>query len=401
MKLHFVIYKLYRILMHFYYLFCLILSYSIGYLLKKTNKNYKEVWLISERGTEARDNAYHLYRYIRMNHPEINIYYVIDKKSSDLNKVKELGSIVYYRSLKHHILFAAAEVKISTHIMGYAPDVICYQRFDKLGLVKGKKVFLQHGITKDDMTALYYKNVNLDLFICGAKPEYTYVLEQFGYPDSIAKYLGFCRFDNLIDQSKMNKTILFMPTWRLYHGAEQTEAGFITSEYYKKIQDLITNQELINFLEKNKYQLIFYPHYEIQRFLKLFTVTSKSIVLANKESYDVQDLLLKSQVLITDYSSVFFDFAYMGKPVIYYQFDEDEFRENHYKEGYFNYRGDGFGPVYNNTDDVVQYLIKVIADSNQDEYKERLDRFFVLHDKNNCERNYSAIKNLLEENDKI
>ena len=74
-------------------------------------------------------------------------------------------------------------------------------------------------------------------------------------------------------------------------------------------------------------------------------IQNNSIIIAHKDDYDVQDLLIRSSVLVTDYSSVFFDFAYMGKPVIYYQFDEDEFRKNHYQEGYFSYREHGFGRV--------------------------------------------------------
>ena len=42
--------------------------------------------------------------------------------------------------------------------------------------------------------------------------------------------------------------------------------------------------------------------------------------------------------MITDYSSVFFDFSYMRKPVIFYQFDEKKFRKAQYAEGYFSYK---------------------------------------------------------------
>ena len=50
-------------------------------------------------------------------------------------------------------------------------------------------------------------------------------------------------------------------------------------------------------------------------------------------------------LLVTDYSSVFFDVAFLRKPVVYYQFDEEEFRKYHYQKGYFDFRRDGFGPV--------------------------------------------------------
>ena len=55
---------------------------------------------------------------------------------------------------------------------------------------------------------------------------------------------------------------------------------------------------------------------------------------------DIQNLLKDSALMITDYSSVFMDFAYMEKPEIYFQFDEDQFRSTHYAKGYFDYKKD-------------------------------------------------------------
>ena len=42
-------------------------------------------------------------------------------------------------------------------------------------------------------------------------------------------------------------------------------------------------------------------------------------------------------MLITDYSSIFFDFGYLNKPVIYSHFDYNEYRANHFRKGYFDY----------------------------------------------------------------
>ena len=54
----------------------------------------RTIYLISERGTDARDNGYHMFRYIRQNHPEDEAYYVITKDSADYPKVAELGKVV-------------------------------------------------------------------------------------------------------------------------------------------------------------------------------------------------------------------------------------------------------------------------------------------------------------------
>ena len=54
----------------------------------------KDIWLICEKITEARDNGYHFFKYVKENHPEVNAYYVIAKGSPDSEKVNHYGNIV-------------------------------------------------------------------------------------------------------------------------------------------------------------------------------------------------------------------------------------------------------------------------------------------------------------------
>ena len=60
----------------------------------------KNIWLLSERGNEARDNAYSLYCYIKQKHPEITVKYVITNNSYDLQKISKEDRVIY-RSWKH------------------------------------------------------------------------------------------------------------------------------------------------------------------------------------------------------------------------------------------------------------------------------------------------------------
>ena len=125
---------------------------------------------------------------------------------------------------------------------------------------------------------------------------------------------------------------------------------------------------------------------------------NKRIKIASTEDYDVQKALKESAYLITDYSSISFDFAYMKKPLCYFQFDYDEFRQKHYPEGYFSYKNHGFGPIVKTTDDLMTE-IEVAFKNNfvmDDFYKNRVDKTFKFRDKNNCKRTFEAIENLLK-----
>jgi CDP-glycerol glycerophosphotransferase (TagB/SpsB family) len=69
---------------------------------------------------------------------------------------------------------------------------------------------------------------------------------------------------------------------------------------------------------------------------------------------EVNELMLASDVLITDYSSVIFDFALLGRPIVLFAPDHDAYEKE--RGFYFDYRADGPGPVFENTAPLAQYL---------------------------------------------
>ena len=242
-----------------------------------------------------------------------------------------------------------------------------------------------------------YKNTKFNEFICGAKPEYEFVKKEFGYKEEAVKYLGFCRFDNL-HNFKVKNQILIMPTWRkwipsLTWSEEDKDKGkneFLKTEYYTHYNKLINNKEFIQYLEENNMKAIFYLHYEMQGYRELFSTSCSNIIIADNNAYDVQELLKESKILITDYSSVAFDFAYMKKPIIYYQFDKERYDKNHYSRGYFNYERDGFGKVIYSSNNIVKHICDIKL--NYKLYINKCENFFTINDSNNCKRYYEEIK---------
>ena len=342
-------------------------------------------WVICERGTDARDNGYWFYQYMKATHPEQKVYYIIDRVSADYDRVK--ADAVALGSLKNYWVVASARKRISTHYASGIP-IVSEKLFRFCGLHKNF-CFLQHGVIKDDLIGLHRQNAPMELFICGAKPEYDYVLENFGHSGQVVQYTGLARFDQL-HHVKAKKQILVMPTWRMYI---RSRAEFLASDYFARWQGLLENRTLIQQLETENMELIFYVHYEMQKYLDCFHSPCERIILAKFDDYDVQTLLKESAVLVTDYSSVFFDFAYMRKPVVYYQFDEEAFYDKHYKRGYFEYRQMGFGEVSTREEETVEHLLRICQNKMQlaPRYLERIENFFPLYDTNNCKRIYELI----------
>lgn len=358
----------------------------------------KKIWLICEDGQNARDNGYHLFKYIRENYPNDDCYYVIDVKLPDYKKVEKYGNIINYGSLKHWLYYMSSDKNISTQKSGNPAPALFYVVHVWLKLYNNR-IFLQHGITYNNAKWLYYNDTRFKLFICGAKKEYEYIKNNFGYPENNLAYLGFPRFDNLYDNNVNNKQILIMPTWRNWLGRNANKLAkqedFKNTIYYKKWNSLINNKNLIQFIENNNINIVFCPHISMKKYVSDFQTSSKNIKICSNEC-DIQTLLKESALLITDYSSVYMDFAYMSKPIIYYQFDSVEFRKRQYDEGYLRFSKDAFGKVNQDEEDLVNKIIGYVKMDYKIEniYQKRIDDFFQLKDQCNCKRIYNYLRNI-------
>ena len=85
----------------------------------------KDIWLLSERGKEARDNAYFFFVWLKEHHPEIKAKYIVSKESKDYHKFDQWPQDrVEYDSMKHLISLWQAKFLISSHICGYTSSIL-------------------------------------------------------------------------------------------------------------------------------------------------------------------------------------------------------------------------------------------------------------------------------------
>lgn len=381
-----------------------ILFYLFISVFYKNKRKFKNAYLFCERGDEARDNAYWMFKYYRENYPQVNAYYIITKDSKDYEKVAKLGPVIEYKSLEHQMAILFSDTYVAAHTAYLIP--YNYRLFKILvdRLNRKKFVFLQHGIIYNDLSLhLTNKLTPIDLFISSTRDEYNYLNSNLDYPKGVIKLTGLARFDNLNDFETKNY-ILFMPSWRSYiltasykdKESRGEEERFMASEYYQRFLSLLKNKELAALLKKNKLELWFYPHYEVQKFIHLFKTNNPYVKVLHREDFYIPDLLKAAKVLITDYSSVFFDFAYMNKPSIYYQFDPEEFYSKQYAQGYFRYERDAFGKVVKTEKALIGELSRIIDNKYilDKVYSQRADRTFKYRDQNNSKRIYDAIERL-------
>lgn len=370
--------------------------------------NKKNLWLISEMGIDAKDNGRDFFEFLRFQHPEIETAFILEKNSMEFASLNKIGHIIEPNSFEHFMAIFRSQYLISTHDHYVLP--MKWVNWREFKLLYGwmvpnlKFVFLQHGVMQwDAKKNSNYKRTKFDYFITSTKSEYREI-SGYGYPKGNVIETGLPRFDKLDKSSSdapTKRVILFSPTWRQYL-ANVSKSEFLESNYFKTINNVLNDKNLVNILKKNNVDFYFMPpHHEIQKFLNEFSAGSYHIKLISIDKMSLKKVLMESSLMITDYSSISMDFAYMERPVIYFQFDQEEFSKGHYTYSldYFTHQRDGFGPVVSNEEDLIDGLIKIIKNNfNMDSYyKNRVNKFFDLRDNKNAQRLFEILKG--EKND--
>ena len=368
-----------------------ILFFRFVYLLLYPFYRKKRIWLFMDRQENADDNAEHLYKYAVTQKDNIKKYFTVSDEFGDFTRLSNLPNVLEFYSIKQRLVYLFAEKIISSH-----PDENILNPFmgknvkSYSGLINSDKIFLQHGVTKDNVSSWLHKSdKNLKLITTVSDAERKSFLDPgYNYDENIIQTLGFPRFDNLKTNEKTKRQILIAPSWRTdLHN--MTIKYIMDSNYFKTINSLINNKTLISIAEKYDYKIIFKPHPMVYGYVDLFE-TNEYVTIDEKTTY--QELFKDSDLLITDYSSIAFDFSYMKKPIIYYQHDDDY----NFKEGYFKYKTMGFGDVITDENKLIAKIEEYLKnDCKMEEiYTKRVNSFYKYNDRNNCKRVYNATLNL-------
>jgi CDP-glycerol glycerophosphotransferase (TagB/SpsB family) len=170
---------------------------------------------------------------------------------------------------------------------------------------------------------------------------------------------------------------------------------FKKSEYYKKWVSFLSSEKLKDISKKYNYEFVFFPHTNTQPYFKDLDISGVEVI-SNDDIDSIQSLFCEMAMMITDYSSVAFEMAYLNKPTIYYQFDRKiVFGGGHLtKPGYFDYFKDGFGPICEEESAVLIELEKMLIKNGEpdDVYKKRMLDFFPFRDGKCCQRIYDLMK---------
>ena len=366
----------------------------------------KRIWIYFDKIYKAGDNAEYLYNYAIKQNDGILHYYIINKESLDYKRLKkEKKKILIFGSTKLKLYSLYAEAILATH-----KNVISFLGFPKSSrkffqdLFNPNIICIQHGLTMQSIAQHQNRwEDNTKLYMCASKYEIENLKKGiYGYDSNSLKLVGLARFDGLINKDK--RQIFIAPTWRKNAANTSTRMGstreyieeFKNTKYFEIFNSIITNTKLINEAKKHNYKIIFLLHPVITAQEKDFDHDGYVQILTIKSGISYEQLLTESSLMVTDYSGIQYDFAYMRKALIYFHPDE---LPAQYEDGGINYETMGFGPICKTKEDLIVLLCKYMANNckPEEKYIKRADDFFAFNDHNNCKRIYNEVKKYLDE----
>jgi CDP-glycerol glycerophosphotransferase (TagB/SpsB family) len=273
-----------------------------------------------------------------------------------------------------------------------------------------KLAFLQHGVIKDDLSR-WLNRRELELFVVSTAAELESVAGdgtayRFGAKE--VALTGLPRFDRLLAKGRAmpesaRDLVIVAPTWRswltlpLAAGSQRREidAAFWESAYIRSWTSLLRSSAIEGALRERGWRLGFMPHPNLQGMLGRLDLPAHVEPLAFAGT-DVQELYARCALMITDYSSVAFNTAYLDRPAVYFQFDRDTTSGGAHvgRQGYFDYERDGFGPVATTLAEAEGVIVAAIERGPRPtpEYQARIDAAFPVRDGQACARVVEAIE---------
>lgn len=336
-------------------------------------------------GKSYAGNPKYIYEYLSENYPDkYKFVWIIDKKSEIPYKHKKVKRFsipyAYYIARSQYYIFNSRQPEWVRKRKGN----IFLQTWH--GTPLKRLVFDQDEVMA--ATPLYkaqvYKQSRAWDYLVSANYFSTEVFKKAFKFDNIILEYGYPRNDILHSQDKeeraMNikkklkipidkKTILYAPTWR-------------DDEYYGKGKykfQLKLDLQLLKEELGNEYIILLRTHYFIADSLDIKGLEDFAINLSKYD--DISELYLISDILITDYSSVFFDYANLKRPMIFYTYDLDKYRDI-LRGFYFDIEEELPGPIVYTSDEVVNSIINIkeVSEGYKDKYNLFYEKFCGLED---------------------
>ena len=356
----------------------------------------KNIWLTFDKLYKGGDCGEYFYKYmVSRKDTDVVPAYVIKEKAPDRKRLEQEGykPLIYgTQEQKLHWLYANMVFATHSSVHGFNGFNVWEVHYiqDRLRAVN---TCIQHGLSVQDLTYDSNRIVNNNKrYYCASRHEVENLSRPaYDYDPDVLRLTGIPRYDGLINQDK--KQILITPTWRAYIAmpavmgeSRPYNPDFKNTDYYRIFQSLLENKKLSDMAAKTGYKIVYLLHPVISSQKEDFRPPN-DIEIVSAVDVNYEKILTESSLMVTDYSGVQFDFAYMRKPVVYFHPPK---LPPHYEEGGFFYDTQGFGEICKEIDELVDVLCGYMESGCQlkEFYRARQDDFFAFEDLESCRRIY-------------
>lgn len=352
-------------------------------------------------GKQYSDNPKAIYEYVVENYPEYQLYWSVDRRyvgnfqDTDINYLIRLSprwlltmATAKYWVVNSRLPLWIPKPKHTTYIQTWHGTPL-----KKLG-IDIEEVHMSGAETETYKREFLFEAGKWDFLISPNAYSSNIFKRAFGYDGEILE-MGYPRNDILYTKNnpseifqlkqKLNipfdkKVILYAPTWR---DDEFYQSGKYRFELQLDLEKL--KQEI-----SKEYIIILRLHYLITENLNLEKYTNFAFDFSNYN--DINELYLISDILITDYSSVFFDYANLKKPILFFTYDLDKYRDK-VRGFYFNIETHAPGPIVKDTDQVLEEIKRINSGQHQlsPSFEKFYQKFCYLEDGHATERVSKAI----------
>lgn len=362
------------------------------WLFKSGHRPFEQPTIVFESfgGRQVSDSPYAIYRLFSELYPGFNFVWSIDRSVKGFCKANNIPYVIRRTSKWVRTLEKSTYWISNARFPAWVkkPNYVTYIQtwhgtpLKKLGL--DIENVSMPGTTTSKYHANFVKEANRWDALVSPNDYSTQIFRSaFGFNNQILK-VGYPRNDELINSSKSDieelkvklgipldkKVVLYAPTYRDNQFAEK---GKYTFELPFSLDDF--KQQ---FGEDTV--LILRMHYLIANALDISDYTD--FVYDFSSHPDISDLYLVSDMLITDYSSVFFDYAYLKRPILFYPYDYHLYKDE-LRGFYLNYEKDLPGAIANNETELLAGVADCLKQpdmSNDKQFMKFYDRFCAIDD---------------------
>lgn len=175
------------------------------------------------------------------------------------------------------------------------------------------------------------------------------------------------------------KIILYAPTWRDNEYSERGKYKFASKLDFDKAKEALSDE----------YVFIVKYHYLVSD--QIDWTPYQGFVYTFDETKDIAWLYLVSDMLITDYSSVMFDYSLLERPMLFFAYDLEDYKEN-LRGFYFDFVNDVPGPISKDTDQLINDIKEYDANNWKEKYKIYHNKFNSVDDGHASQKIIDVIK---------